>query len=88
MIMRVDSLVGLRFHGVFYTGFVCQVHKKGVAKVIVGIFIPRLWRKRTIWDKGLLKLRVSFDVMVSRKQVLSDSIHFICTHILCGCRSS
>ena len=88
MIVGVDNLVGLRCQGVFYTGFICQVHKKGVAKVIVGIYIPRLWRKRTIWDKGLLKLRVSFDVMVIRKKVLSESSHCICTHILCGCRSS
>ena len=88
MTMGVDNLVGLRCQVVFYTGLICQVHKKGVAKVIVGICIPRLWRKRTIWDKGLLKLRVSFDVMVIRKKVLSESSYCICTHILCGCRSS
>ena len=66
----VEKLVGLRFHGVYYTGSICQIYKKGVAKVIVGICIPRLW-------KVLLKLRVSFDVLVSRKKVLSKYSHHI-----------
>ena len=66
-----DKLVDLRCHGVFYAGFICQVHKKGVTKVIVVIFIPRLWMKRTIWDKVFLTLGVTFDVVVGRKKVLS-----------------
>ena len=77
MSMGVDKLVGLSFHGLYYTGSIFQGHKKGVAKVIVGICIPRLWRKRKIWDKVLLKLRVSFDVLVSRKKVLLESSHHI-----------
>ena len=28
IIMGVDILVGLSFHGVFYTGFICQGRKK------------------------------------------------------------
>ena len=81
MRMGVDNLVGLRCHGVFYTGFIYQVHKNVVAKVIVGICIPRLWRNRKMWEKELLDLRVSFDVLVSRKKVLSESSHCIYTHI-------
>ena len=77
IIMWVDKLLGLRFHGVYYTGSICQIYKKGVAKVIVGICIPRLWRKRTIWDKVLLKLRVYFDVLVIRKKVLLEYSHHI-----------
>ena len=41
-----------------------------------------------MWDKVLLKIRVSFDVLVSRKMVLSESSHHTYTHILCYCRSS
>ena len=85
--MGVDKLVGLRCHGVFYTGYIFKGHKKGVAKVIVGICIQRLSRKRIILDKVLLKLRVSFDVLVSIKKVLSESSHHIYTHMLCSCRS-
>ena len=81
MRMGVDNLIGLRCHGVFYTGFICKVHKNGVSKVILGICIPRLWRNRTMWDKVLLKLRLSFDVLLSRKKVLSESSPCIYTHI-------
>ena len=88
MNMGVDKLVGLRCHGLFYTGYIFKGHKKGVAKVIVGICTPRFWRKRTIWDKVLLKLRVSIDLLVSIKKVLSESIHNIYTHMLCSCISS
>ena len=87
MSMGVENLVGLRYHGVFYTGFIFQVNKKVLAKVIVVICIPRLWRKRTMWDKVLLKIRVSFDVLVISKKVLSESIHHTYTHILFYCRS-
>ena len=68
--MGIDKLLGLMCHLVFYTGFICKGHKKVVDEVIVGVCIPRLWRKRTIKGKVLLKLRVSFDVMVSRNKVL------------------
>ena len=54
MSMGVEKLVGLRRHGVFYTGFICKGNRKGVAKVIVGICIPILCRNRTIWNKVLL----------------------------------
>ena len=69
--MGVDNLVGITCHGVIYTVSIYQVHKKGVAKVIVHIFITILWRKRTMWDKVLLEPRVSFDVLIIRKKVLS-----------------
>ena len=77
MSMGVDKLVGLRCHGVFYTGFICKGYIKGVAKVIVDVCIPILWTMRKIWDDVLVKLRVSFDVLVSRKKVLSESSHHI-----------
>ena len=35
----------------------------------------------TIWDKLLFKIRVSFDGLVIRKNVFSESIHCIETHI-------
>ena len=34
MSMCVDNLVGLRCHGLFYTGFIFNFHNKGVAKVV------------------------------------------------------
>ena len=34
-----------------------------------------------IWDEVFLKLRVSFDKLVSRNKVLSESSHRIDTHI-------
>ena len=35
----------------------------------------------TIWDEVVYKLRVSFDVLITRKEVFSDSSHWIETHI-------
>ena len=35
----------------------------------------------TIWDKVFFKFRVSFDVMVSREKVLSESFHRIETYL-------
>ena len=35
----------------------------------------------TIWDEVLFKLRVSFDVLVTRKEVFSESSHHIDTYI-------
>ena len=88
MNMDVNRLEGLRCHGVFYTGFICKGYIKGVAKVIVDVCIPRLWTMRKIWDDVLVKLRVSFDVLVSIKKVLSECCHCIYTHVLCSCISS
>ena len=41
----------------------------------------KVGRVITIWDKLFFKLRVSFDVLVIRKEVLSDSSHRIGTHL-------
>ena len=35
----------------------------------------------TIWDELFFKLRVSFDVLVIKKNFLSDSSHSIYTHL-------
>ena len=43
--------------------------------------IPRIGRMITIWDEVLFKLRVSFDGLVTRKKVFSNSIHRIETHL-------
>ena len=43
--------------------------------------IPRIGRVVTIWDEVFCKLRVSFDGLVTRKKVLSESSHRIETHI-------
>ena len=75
--MGVDKLVGLRFHGIFYTGFIRQFHHKLVYKGSVGLFITRIVRVITNWDKVFLKLEVNFDGLVSRKKVFLDSIHLI-----------
>ena len=48
---------------------------------IVGLNIPRILRVITIWDEVLFKLGVSFDRLVIRNKVFSDSIHRIDTHI-------
>ena len=34
-----------------------------------------------IWDEVLFKIRVSFDGIVTRKEVFSESIHRIETHV-------
>ena len=77
MRMGVDNLVGLRCHGVFYTGFIYHGHQKGVTKGVLGLFIPIIWRNRKIWCEVLLKLRVYFYVLVSSKKIFSESIHRI-----------
>ena len=56
-------------------GFIFQGHQKGLAKGIVALYIPRIRRKILIWYEVLLKLRVSFDVLASRKKFLSNSSH-------------
>ena len=72
--MGVENLVVLRYHGRSYTGSISQCHQQLVSKVIVGLCIPIIVRVITIWNEVFLKLRVSFDVLVSIKKVLSDSI--------------
>ena len=52
-----------------------------MSKGVVGVSIPRIGRVITIWYKVLFKLRVSFDGLVSRKKVLSESSHRILTNI-------
>ena len=77
----VDNLVGLKCNGGFYTGFIFQGHQKGVAKVIAVLCIIRIRRKLLIWYGVLIKLWMYFDVLVSRKKVLSDSSHCTLTDI-------
>ena len=76
-----ENPVGLWCHGRFYIGVVCHGHQKVVSKVMLCMFITGIVRVRTIWHKILLKLEVSFDGIVSRKEVISDSSHYIETHI-------
>ena len=52
-----------------------------MSKGIIYLNIPRIGRVITIGDEVFFKLRVSFDGLVSRKKVLSESIHIIETHI-------
>ena len=51
-----------------------------MSKGSVYIYIPVIRRVITIWDKVFCKLRVSFDGLVTRKEVLSESSHRIETH--------
>ena len=43
--------------------------------------IPGIGRVITIWDEVFCKIRVSFDGMVIRKDVFSDSSHHIETYL-------
>ena len=52
-----------------------------MSKGSVYLNIPRIVRAITIWDEVFFKLRVSFNGLVSRKKVLSESIHRIETHL-------
>ena len=81
MSMSVYKILGLRCHGIFYTGIISQCHKHLVSKGIVGLYILRIGRLITIWDEVFCKLRVSSDRMVSRKKVFLESSHRIETHI-------
>ena len=67
--MDVDKLVGLICHGRVYTGVISQLHQQLVSKGIVGLCITIIGRMITIWDKVFLKLRLSFDVLVSSKKI-------------------
>ena len=44
------------------------------------MYIPVIGRVITIWDEVLCKLKVSFDKLVSRKKVFSESSQRIETH--------
>ena len=79
--MSSNNIVGLRFHGGFYTGVIsyCQYHL--LSKISVYLNIPRIRRVIAISDEVFWKLRVSVDVMVTRKKVLSESSNCIETHI-------
>ena len=52
-----------------------------MSKGSVYLDIPGVGTVIAIWDKVLFKLRVSFDGMVIRKEVLSESSHRIETHL-------
>ena len=52
-----------------------------MSKGIVYLDIPVLGRVIAIWDKVFFKLRVSFDGLVIRKEVLYESSHRIETHL-------
>ena len=44
--------------------------------------IPGIGRVIAIWDEVFFKLRVSFDGLVTRKKVLSESSHRIDAHLI------
>ena len=52
-----------------------------MSKGNVVLFIPRIGRVNTIWGEVFFKLRVSFNVLLSRKKFFLDSSRFIETHI-------
>ena len=65
--MDVENLVGLRYHGGFYTGIIRQGQQNGVSKGILYRCIPRIGRLITILDEVFLKVRVTFYDLVIRK---------------------
>ena len=52
-----------------------------MSKGSVDLNIAIIGRVIMIWDELLCKLRVSFDGLVTRKEVFFESIHHIVTHI-------
>ena len=52
-----------------------------MSKGSVGLCITGIGRVRSIWDEVFFKLIVSFDGLVIRKRVLSESSHLIETHL-------
>ena len=52
-----------------------------MSKGSVYLDIPVIGRVITIWDGVLFKLRLSFDGLLTRRQVLFESSHCIDTHI-------
>ena len=67
--MSADNLVGLMFHGGFYTGVISHCELKLVSKVSVYLKITRIGRLITIWGKVFCKLRVSFDGLATSKNI-------------------
>ena len=81
MSMRVYNFVYLRRHGIFHTGVISQCHQQRVSKGSLGLSNPIIGRVITIWDELLFKLIFSFDGLVSSNKVLSESSHYIETHL-------
>ena len=52
-----------------------------MSKGSVYLEIPEIGRVIAIWDKLFIKLRVSFDGLVTRKEVFSGSSHHIEAHL-------
>ena len=52
-----------------------------MSKGSVYLVIPGVGRVLAIWDKVFLKIRVSFDGLLIRKEVFSESSQHIETHI-------
>ena len=52
-----------------------------MSKENVGHIIPIIGRLIVTWDEVLFKLRVSFDVLISRNKVFLESSHHVETHI-------
>ena len=67
--MSVYNLVGLKCHGIFYTGVISHFCHQCLSKEVVDLRITRIVRVITIWDKLFFKLRVSFYGLVSSKKV-------------------
>ena len=81
MIMGADNLVGLSFHGIFYTGVIIQFYQQWFYEGSVSMCIPGIGRMISMWDEVFFKLRVSFYGLVSRKKVFSYYSHRIETHL-------
>ena len=64
-----ENLVGLKLHGIFDTGVIFQSHQNVLTKGSSYLFITIVLRFRTIWHEVFVKLRVSFDVLICRKEV-------------------
>ena len=52
-----------------------------MSNVIVYLDIPGIGRVIAIWDEVFVKLRFSFDGLVTRKEVFSESSHRIDAHL-------
>ena len=81
MSIGVDNPVLLICHVKVYTGVSSQCHHQWVSNISVSLWIPIIGRLRIIWDKVFSKIKVSFDGLVIRKVILSESIHRIDTYL-------
>ena len=81
MITKSDNLPGLSYHVGLYTGVISNCHQQWVSKGSVYLNITIIGRVILIWDEVFCKIRVYFDGMVTRKEVLSDFSHRIETHL-------